>query len=152
MVSIVDACFQGINVQPFVAGKGPKTASIDIQGQKCVFSLGALTSPFGAGTYDKNPAATRLGLEFSVPPELLSDLQRLDKSVLDTALGRLRGVVVRLFGHGRRQGERVVGRGAARDRLRARERAREAVLRAARARAERSAVESERSPLTCTAR
>ena len=87
MASIVEVCFQGLNVQPFVSGKGPKTASIvDLQGRKCVFSLGQLTSPFGAGTFDKNPLATRLGIEFIVPKAVLPELQRLDKWVVETAI------------------------------------------------------------------
>ena len=51
------------------------------------FSLGFLTSPFGAGAY-KDPMATRLVLEFNVPPELLPHLQRLDKWVLTGAISQ----------------------------------------------------------------
>ena len=50
--------------------------------------FGTLSSPFGAGTYDKDPNATRLTIEFSVPPELLPSLQKLDKWAVDTAIAR----------------------------------------------------------------
>ena len=85
MTNIADATFDELTVQPFVSGRGPKIATIvDGTGHKFVFTLGdhVLTSPFGAGTFDRNPNATRLTLELSVPSAMLSALQLLDAWVV----------------------------------------------------------------------
>ena len=68
--------------------KGPRQHTFStLRVTNVFFSLGFLTSPFGAGAY-KDPMATRLVLEFTVPPELLPHLQRLDQWVLAGAVSQ----------------------------------------------------------------
>ena len=80
-MDVADLAFDTLVVQPFVSGKGPRTANIVGSGQKVHVKLGTefLSSPFGASTFDKTVAATRLTLEFEVSGALLEHLQRLDK-------------------------------------------------------------------------
>ena len=75
--------FSQISLSQLQTGKGCKTAAASYNGVPCKFLLSAqewFSAPFGASTYDKDPAATRLTMELDVSgKEVHALLQSLDR-------------------------------------------------------------------------
>ena len=68
----------------FVSTKGAKSAQLSEEGGPVYWtSPTVLAAPFGPGNFDKDPAASRMNLEFRTTPEILSFFEGLDSWAIE---------------------------------------------------------------------
>jgi len=60
-----------------ISGRGNRIAQISSKNGATV-RIPKTTSPFGAGTFNQDPTATRLNLDLVIPDELLPTLREID--------------------------------------------------------------------------
>jgi hypothetical protein len=65
--------------QVSTSGRGNRIAAISSKDGATTVRIPKTTSPFGAGTFNQDPTATRLNLDLVIPDELLDTLREIDQ-------------------------------------------------------------------------